>query len=139
MIVVEIFGSVLADEVVTEGVGDLGRVLGVSLVDDLGVGLIAVHDEVGRMSAFGFLCAVAISVVLEADAADGQAAGGVGDAGEFVTGVVAVDGDGACSGGLDQVAVGIVVVVCGGAGDVVCFVAGAVIGGNCALRNRERS
>ena len=81
MIIVEILGPVLADEVVAEGVGDLGRVLGVGLVDDLGVGLVAVHDEVDGLSAFGFLRAVAFSVVLEADAVDGQAAGGVGDGG----------------------------------------------------------
>ena len=123
MIVVEILGSVLADEVVTEGVGDLVPVLGIQFVQHLGVGLVAVDDEVGDVGAFYFLCAVTVSVVLESDAADGQAVGGFGDGGEFVAGVVAVDGDTTTGGGLDEVAVGVVIVGCSGAGGMVCFVA----------------
>ena len=139
MIIVEICRSVLADEVVAEGVGDLVPVLGIGFMQDLGVGLVAVHDEVCGMSAFGFPDAVAFGVVLEADTAYGQAAGGVGDAGEFVSGVVAVDGDTSTGSGLDQVAVGVVIVGCGGAGGVVCFVAGADIDTIGALRNKRRS
>ena len=127
MIIVEICRPVLADEVVPVGVGDLGRVLGVGLVDYLGVGLVSVDDEVGNSGAFDFLRAVAIGVVLEADTADGQAAGGFGDTGELIAGVVAVDGNGACGGGLDQVTVIVVVIDGGGTGGVVCFVAGADI------------
>ena len=127
MIIVEIFGSVLADEVVAEGVGDMVPILVIQFMQNLGVGLVTVDDEVCRLSAFGFLCAIAFGVIFEADAADGQAAGGIDDTGEFITGIVAIDGNRATGGGLDQVAVGVVVVAGGGAGGVVCFVAGADI------------
>ena len=73
----------MADEVVAEGVGDLVPVLTIQFVQDLGVGLVSVDDEVCGVSAFGFLRAVTLGVVLETDAADGQAAGDVGDGGEF--------------------------------------------------------
>ena len=93
MIIADVGGSVLADEVIAVGIDDLGLILFIGFVDHLSVGLVFIHYVVCEGVVVALLASQAIDVVLVAHLAGLAAIIGGGDHDEFVSGIVAVGGD----------------------------------------------